>query len=372
MISGVILSLSVDIIKRFPWTYLLIPPLLSFRGSIMGILVGRVSTGIHLGTINPSIRRNTPHFYSLLISTYILRFAGVTMIILLTSILSLIIYKALLPIIKMFIIILASLELSYIIVLLFSMSICNAAYRFGIDPDYVLYPSTSSIADVISISIFIIMIYIYNMLNSLTPLCIIIILSYLFLILVIKGKTIIISEIYKTIREAFISIVLVAIIVSSTAVLFKELMIPSLIGVFILLIYPSFLTTTGDAGCIFGSKLTTKLHIGEIGVKLRDLLEMIRLITPILISYIIMLTLYGGVYPLILYANLKLIFTSFLPVTILAGLLSIAIITMLNLLITNVTFRIGLDPDHFINPLISSLSDYIGTLSLLTIIGILS
>ncbi|MFH1180162.1 MAG: hypothetical protein V1710_07375, partial [Candidatus Bathyarchaeota archaeon] len=59
IIAGSILAESYGIFQEHPWALLVFPGLLSNRGAIGGLFSGRLSTGLHLGTIRPQIRGNT-------------------------------------------------------------------------------------------------------------------------------------------------------------------------------------------------------------------------------------------------------------------------------------------------------------------------
>lgn len=362
--AGIILSSLSYIFDVFPWLILLIPPILSLRGSIIGIMTGRISTGIHLGTVKPSIRKNTVHFYSLLLSVHIIRILGVILILLATISLIMIREVQFPPILEMAILLFITLELSSIAVFFIIMSMCNVSYKTGIDTDYILYPIASSTADIISITLFGFTTYVYGILKGVFLIIPLATISYIILFLIIRNNRVSLQEVYNVVGESMVSIISVAIIISFTAIFLKELYIAGALGTFILLIYPVFLTITGDAGSIFGSVLTTKLHMGEFPVDFSNLKYIARYMMPVTISYLLMLMI-CGLTPLILTPNIQMILTRFLPIILISGGLAIPIIIIIDLAIASLTFRAGLDPDHFTIPIITTLADNICTFSLL-------
>lgn len=65
LLAGTFIFLYFDVFTLAPWALALFPGILSIRGAIGGLFSGRLSTGLHLGTIKPSYTENTREFYSL-------------------------------------------------------------------------------------------------------------------------------------------------------------------------------------------------------------------------------------------------------------------------------------------------------------------
>ena len=365
MAAGAILSASAAVIARIPWAPLVIPPLLSFRGSVMGILAGRISTGIHLGTVQPSIRGNTRHFYSLLTSAYLMRLVGVAIITAATYVMAEAAFGGGLAPYDIAVPLLSSLEVSYLATLVVVMWVCSASYRLGVDPDYILYPAASSVADVFSIAALVAILYVYGVAGMPHVPLAVIALSAVVPVYMVRRGLVSRSEVYRVFREALLSIAVVAVITSVTAVFLREIVLLGSLAPVILLIYPSLLTTIGDAGCMLGSTLTTKLHMGEVGGALGIAAATARVLMPILAAYAVMLAVYGGVYPLALGMDPGAVVRLLLPIVVAAGLMSLAAIAVLNAAVVGLTFRAGLDPDHFVNPIVSTVADLMGTVSLL-------
>lgn len=65
MLAGALLTVYFKIFSLAPWVIVLYPCILSMRGAIGGVFSGRLSTGLHLGTVNPKFIGNTRDFYLL-------------------------------------------------------------------------------------------------------------------------------------------------------------------------------------------------------------------------------------------------------------------------------------------------------------------
>ncbi|MDH4221738.1 MAG: hypothetical protein OEV19_03265, partial [Candidatus Bathyarchaeota archaeon] len=79
MLAGTLLAVYFGVFSLAPWTIALFPGILSVRGAIGGLFSGRLSTGLHLGTVKASYTKNTKNFYLLLRAVIVLSLAsGIT------------------------------------------------------------------------------------------------------------------------------------------------------------------------------------------------------------------------------------------------------------------------------------------------------
>ncbi|MHA1276356.1 MAG: magnesium transporter [Candidatus Helarchaeota archaeon] len=59
---GLLLGTAEELFYNLPGLLIMAPPLMSIRGAIGGIFSARLSTALHLGTVKPTLRKNTAHF----------------------------------------------------------------------------------------------------------------------------------------------------------------------------------------------------------------------------------------------------------------------------------------------------------------------
>lgn len=360
LLPGLMLVLFYSILSKNLWASMLIPPLLSFRGSVLGSFVGRLSTGLHLGTMKTTLRKNTKFFYSILTSMWYLSILGSLLIILVIYVISLLFYHINIDIINILILFCSTLFVSKLITLVFIMAVTDLTYRLGLDPDYILYPITSSLADIIVTITFIIMLYI-GFLQKLTVILGILTAVFYLSILFLKFLPIDIETFKRTMYESLLSLLLIVVVVSITGVVFSEITRRIEKYPQIYLIYPSLLTMVGDANSIIGSALTTKLHLGAIKVGW-NILKSASIIAPTVLAFEIVIGI-CGLASLVYAPNpINMIFS------LISGNLAFIIVLAINFLVINLTFLFGFDPDHFVNPLISTLADNITTISILIVI----
>ena len=92
IISGTIANTTMEI-QMIKWILLLYGPLLAARGDI-AVLAGKLGTGLHLGTVKPTFRKNTPVYRSLIASTLTIAMLDAFLVGIVTYVLQLITFPA--------------------------------------------------------------------------------------------------------------------------------------------------------------------------------------------------------------------------------------------------------------------------------------
>ena len=75
LIAGFTIALQLGIFQLSPWALALYPAVVSVKGVITGLLTGRLSTALHLGTVYPKFFGNTKTFYRLIGALVVLTLA---------------------------------------------------------------------------------------------------------------------------------------------------------------------------------------------------------------------------------------------------------------------------------------------------------
>ncbi|HID17260.1 TPA: hypothetical protein EYP26_03110 [Candidatus Bathyarchaeota archaeon] len=365
--AGFFASFAFQSINRAIFLVLL-PAILTVRGDIGGILSGRLGTALHTGRIVPSLRRNTAEFYSLLRGIFVLTFLEMAAVGLMAYPLSAATLKV-------------DVKDLYLYVLLPSLTGCSSAvisipltsilailtFRKGLDPDVIVYPAMSMINDIVIIIIYFGIAWILLLKGGVS--IIVGFLTFFFLVATstfffIRGKG---ERTFSSVlREGFPVVLFCGLIGTLSGVLLggmKKILErrPS-----VLILYPTLLGTLGGMGSIIGSTTTTRLHLGELPPHAATLKKVSASILAAEAASGPMHVLYGaGAFLLaskvmLLNAQLdKLILAS-----ILTNLLSFLPICLFSFLVAIITFRKGFDPDNFVIPIETSVSDALGTLSL--------
>ena len=357
LIAGILFSSSIAILNKNGWIISIYPAILSMRGVISGIFSGKLSTSLHLGIIYPSFRKNSEEFYHLIASIATLIFIGTIYISFISILYNFLVGRIFNPIF-LFNIIFTNMFLSFIIISPITITVAFLSYKSGLlDPDYILYPVMSTIADIIVTLIYVTSIkipYTYTYI----PIFIEFIFGVIILLTYIRYRE---EDMYrKMLRETILTLLIVSIIVGITGQVLSKIL--TIIGymVEIVLIYPALIDTVGDAGSIIGSIATTRLALGTIGGRFRDIKNMVTEITASLLALIIMSLTYSIISQIYIGLSISKLFK--IIMVVMAGIVSAGIVMIsISYFIAIVTFRFRLDPDNFVNPIESSIADTITT-----------
>jgi len=371
LVAGFIASLVASYVVKMPWILIIYPPLLTVRGNISGMFSGRLTTGLHVGLIKPNIRKNTEYFYSLRASIFSMSFINALIVGVLTYIVFLIFeplyYVSLL--ILIFIAVMSMMIPTTISIFFLAPLVAIVSYKKGIDPDVIAYPILSTVNDIIVSVVYVITIWLFIFWEN-----VFITVSYILIILfsfifIYSSKYWTDKNFKKTFSEGMFILMILMIISNFTGGMLSKLRYYIERYPHILAIYPCLLTMIGDEGSIIASITTTKLGLGNIKPSLKSIVyrENVLPFFGVLLAGFIMSTIFAilGSF-LYVFSILKLIQTilvSFVTVLLLAT--PIILISFGSAIIT---FKRGLNPDNFTIPTITSLSDFLTTISLFVVI----
>jgi mgtE-like transporter len=344
------------------------------RGVVSGVFSGRLTTGLHLGTIKASLTENTKLFYMLLFATITLTLQGSIMIGSFVSIISAFFWMT--PIEDIFsivLILIATTNVSLILVSPITLFISFFSFRYGLDPDNIVYPVMSTIADIIDTICFILMLILYTSGFLGFFLLILIDLAFIFIVLYFLLRYRNEVKYLGIIKELFPIMIIITFIVNITGNILGK--INQFIGnrPDIYLIYPSIISTVGATGSIIGSKITTKLALGTAKATISEIKYNIPEISGTLISSIILFILFSILSSIFVYG--AFILEKVLPLVFLMIVLNILATPLMSIfayVIAILTYKKGLDPDNFVIPFESSLSDSTTTVCLLSVLILFS
>ena len=340
---------------EYPWLLMLYPGILGVRGAIGGIFSGRLGTSLHLGFIKPWLRRNTYYFYLLVGSIFTLPFIGGLLSGFLTMIVVLIFYNvSLVEVLALPLISVAVVFLSTLLLIPLASKIAFIAFRRGLDPDVVVYPVMSTVADLGATAIYILVAEIY-LLHSIIPVLLfslaslaVFIISYL----KFKGE----REFIESLKESTYAILLLLFFENVAGSALHSISDKIEKFTALMTLYPVLIDSLGDIGSVTGSRLTTLLAIGHV----TDWKELLRNYSGDLLTV--------GATAVIFYSLLGFI-TSLTeapaPIIIVGGGIAVVSIIPISIFTAVVTHRYRLNPDNFVNPIVSSVADSIMSVSLL-------
>ncbi len=365
ILAGFTIAFYLHVFQLFPWVVALYPAVLTGRGVINGLLSGRLGTALHLGTIKPQLRGNTERFHLL--------FRSVIAITLQTSILlslASIFFGSLFwgisatDYLNIFLIITATMCIG-IVTSLIAMEVAFFSFRKAWDPDVIVYPVMSTIADILVTLSFVLVLNLFFQYGLLGKMAVVFLgLALIIFTLSILPKCFHDKQFIKTMKETLSTLLIISLTVNVTGTILKE--ISEAIGrrKEVYMVYPALIDTVGDVGSVVGSTATTKLLLGLFDPVFSSIKKHVPRILATWAASHIMFIVYGFLSLLLQGGSLNHSFLSLILVLTITNVVAVFGIAMVSFVVAIFTFRRGLDPDNFVIPIESSLADGITTVAL--------
>lgn len=349
LLAGSLIYSVVSTIIRSPWLMMVYPVVLTSRGAINGIVSGRLSTGLHLGLIRPSFRKNTDAYMVLAFSTLLASVSSGVAIGVLVGALCAVYY----PDVAFHIVLLTCVAiqgLSFLVTFPLTSAICFLGYKVGGNPDVFLYPISSTLADISSSAIY-----------ALTAVA----LSLQTGTLLVASTAVLLTalstasaaamvrngEYRKTLAEVIPTVMAVSLVglLSGLALTSMRRSVerhPSIVFV-----YPALIDTLGDAGSIVGSTITTKLALGTTEPSLAEVMRERGVMADVGSASTAMYAIYG-VISAAMGGGLR-----GLIVVLLCQAVAFPVVVLFSSATAIATHLKGLNPDNFVIPLETSITD---------------
>ncbi len=362
LVAGGILEGFSGLALRRPWCIALYPIVLTGRGSLNGIEAARISTGLHLGTVRPSFRGNTPYYYSIISSMILL---SLLMSLLMGFLAFLFTGSSLseLPLIVSTAI--SSQSIAMMVIIPATSFVGHESFKRGLDPDAVTYPITSTIADIwATISYLISLSLAFNELGVIVIYLIAsaTLILTLALSLIFRGE----DEFRRTVRESFLTIVTVTLISSISGFSLSSVREQIERSPGVLTVYPAIIDTIGDCAAIFGSISTTNLFTGLLRPRIGELTSKAHEVMQIGAAGLIYFTLYSIIGFLVGGSSSSLI----IPLSVF--LLLFPLVTAFAFSLAILTFRRELNPDNFIIPFETTITDTLSTVMIAAMLSLMA
>jgi mgtE-like transporter len=365
LLAGFMVASQFGIFAKAEWAIAVYPVILSAKGVIGGLLSGRLSTALHLGTIHPRFFGNTKNFYKL--------FEALVVITLATSVamsgigivfgtlfwgITFADFPAILSVVM------ATMALGLLLSLI-TIKVSFVSFKRGLDPDIVVYPIMSTVADIF-ITLFYIMVFSLFFAGYLgSRIIAAIALAFGFLVLYILPKNMHEVNFIKTIKESMTTMLIVAFVVNITGTILKQISYFVSDRKEIITVYPALIDTIGDVGSVVGSTATTKLALGLLTPSLASMRSHAKNIfsawSASLVVFVILAVLSLAINGVFSWFRILSLFS----ILLIANVIAVAAIVLLSYSISILTFKRGLDPDNFVIPIESSFADSITSIALL-------
>jgi mgtE-like transporter len=364
LFAGLMFASQLGIFELAPWVITLYPAVISAKGVGSGLLSGRLSTGLHLGTIHTRFFGNTKSFYKLLEALIVLTLVTSVTICAISLVFGYLFWGITLADFPAILaIVVATMALGLLLSFL-TIKVSFISFEKGLDPDVFLYPVMSTVADIFITICYIAVINLFFFgivgqwfigLSCLVP---------VFIVFYILSKNLHEAEFIKTLKESMVTMLLVSLLVNLTGTLLLGISKFITERVEIYAIYTALIGMIGNVGSVVGSTATTKLALGLLTPSFSSMRNHAKNIFSAwgasIIMFIILAVLSLSIHDLFSFSSVYQLFS----IVLIANVLAVATIVILTYAISILTFKRGLDPDNFVIPVESSLADSVTSLAL--------
>ncbi len=364
LVAGFMIAVQLGVFQLSPWALALYPAVVSVKGVITGLLTGRLSTALHLGTVFPRFFGNTKSFYKLIGAMVVLTLATSATISIISIVFGTLFWGATpgdFPAILA--VMVATLSLGLLITLI-TVKFTFLSFKRGLDPDTIVYPATSTVADIVITFLYIGVLNLFFSGETGTWAIIIFGLVNVLLVLIILPRMLREPEFRKILKESLPTMLLVAFMVNITGTVLKG--ISNLAGGRreIYTIYPAIIDMIGDVGLVIGSAATTKLALGVLTPSFSSIKNHAKNIFSAWIASLLLFVVLGFL-SLAINGMVSLQgISSLLLLLFVSNVIAFILIVILSYAISILTFKQSLDPDNFVIPVGSALADSMTTIAL--------
>ena len=363
--AGATLGAITGTLERLPGLLVLVPAAIGMRGNIFGALGSRLSTSIHTGTFALSRRPDTVVGQNVVAAVVL---TTVTAVIL--AVISKVVAVALglsqtIPVLDLVVISVVGALLSSVVVLAFTLGLAAGSVRHGWDLDNVNAPLVASVGDVIGLpSLWAATLMIgFGVVTDLIGI-VLVVGSVAALVVALRSSLALLARI---VRESvpILSLAGLISVVAGIAIEGRLAAFTALPALLVLL--PGHLSSAGALGGVLANRLSSKIHLGVVqmvavpGREARaDIGFVILLAVPVFAANAavaqVAARLIGVASP-----GLGLLVAA----SLIGGLLAVSFAVLIAYYGTLVAVRLGVDPDTYGVPMVTSSIDLVGAFGLI-------
>jgi len=349
----------------------LVTPSINMRGAIAGILTSRLSSSMHLGTFQTSFAKNTElgdNIRSSLILTVIIS----AVLAIFGKIACLATGTEVIGLFEMIIITVISGVLAGIIVTAVGVGMSILCYRKQLDLDMIGAPTVTTIGDMVTLPLLVISaILIMQMpFTGKVILGIIVLIGIIIALIAFKRGTKTMKDVLKEGLPLLIPLSLLGIF---AGILYTNNLEDLITAAAILILISPFMNGCGSIGGILTSRVGTEIHMGLVNPKLFPQKIVWKHFLENYIYALVILPLMGLLahYAAVLFGISTPGLVPMLLISLIAGLLVVTIFNIIGYFTAVITYRVGLDPDNFGVPVVTSTIDLIGATCILLVMVII-
>jgi len=372
LLAGLTLGHNTDRLEELPGLLLMVPAAIALRGNIFGALGARLGTAIHAGTFRLSMRPSSVVGENVLASLVLTLGTSVALAILAKGAAVVFGIAGSIDLAAFITISVVGGFLSSTAVLVTALGLTAGSVRFGWDPDNVTAPLVTAVGDVATVPALVLA---STLVGDRWPVLSVTSISLLAIPLAVYAVVKVGRPGLKTILRESTPILIVGILLDIAAGITVESQLDSF-ALFpaLLVLLPAFLAVAGALGGTLSSRLASQLHLGTIApnrlpeARARaEILVSMGLAVPVFALSGLLAHTFSSV------SDLDSPGTGWLvAAALMAGIVATLMSSLIAYYSTIVSVRMGLDPDTYGIPLVTSTMDLLGAFTLILAVEILA
>lgn len=366
--AGAALGAITGTLERLPGLLVLVPASIGMRGNIFGALGSRLSTAIHTGTFGLSRRADTVVGQNVLASVILTLVTAVALAVIAKTVAVALGLPETISVLDLVVISVVGAVLSSVVVLAFTLALAAGSVRYGWDLDNVTAPLVGSVGDLVGLpSLWVASLLVgFGLFTDAVG----VVLVAVALVALIAGLRSGLKSLVRILRES-VPILCLAGFISIIAGISIEKRLDTFTALpALLVLLPAFLGAAGALGGILANRLSSKIHLGIVGVSTipgrearTDIAFVIALGVPVFALNAVVAQLAASLLGV---ASPGL--GGLVAAALLGGMLAIGLVVLIAYYGTIAAVRLGLDPDTYGIPVVTSSVDLVGSFALIVAI----
>ncbi len=372
LLAGLTLGHNTDRLQELPGLLLMVPAAIALRGNIFGALGSRLGTAIHAGTFRLSMRSSSVVGENVLASLVLTLATSVALAVLAKGAAVVFGVAGSIALANFIVISVVGGLLASVAVLVTALGLTSGSVRFGWDPDNVTAPLVTAVGDVATVPVLVLASALVGKqwpVLAVTAIAVAAIPVAVFAVLHAGRPGL------KTILRESMPVLMIGILLDLVAGVTVERQLDSFtLFPALLVMLPAFLAVAGALGGTLSSRLASQLHLGTIApnrvpeARARaDIVASVGLAFPVFATCGLLTHAFARA------SDLQSPGVGWLvAAALLAGIVATLMASAVAYYSTIASVRIGLDPDTYGIPLVTSTMDLLGAFTLILAIELLA
>ena len=373
-VSGLLLHFFEPVIRAAPIIMALLPAASDARGDVYSSYGSRLGTLLHLGISEKYLKSELFALITLLISANL--WVGVLIVVI-----NGVVGSQDLGFIDVLFIPLFSALISAVFMVPATTWLALTSFKHGLDPDNLISPIATLFGDLVTIPTIVLGYFVaksisdYHKLAVISVLVLVAITSLAYVFYGLRKGDKVFERTVKIVRENLP----VMILATSFSAVAGAILLGNIEAILawkgILAVVPAFLEDGGAIACRLSARLTTMLHLGRIKLETIPRSKWIWRQMGINFTHALMLFTSLGIFGAIVSISASAPYTWAIKVfviVLLAGLLLTLTVSILTYYLALLSFRMGIDPDNVLAPILTGIADVIGTASLALMLSLIT